>query len=231
MRALSSPNFTALQARALVARDFIWFVVRDRTTGAPVTDGYWSDVGTITADVVDPDTGATSNRTWNGAGGLIQLSDIPLVSNITVQNMTVTLSQVVDRVNDLVRTYNCKQGRVEVYRGLFDPSTRLMVAPATPRFVGTIDEVPIRTPKEGDSGDIVITCTSNTQELTRFNPDTRSDASQKIRSSTDNFFQDVAVVGGWQHFWGRATGVITAATSADTARFSNGNPSNPTRTR
>jgi len=210
MRELSTENWAALQQRALMPRDFIWFVVRDRTSGAPVTDGYWSDIGNITASVVDPDSGGVVTRTWFGAGSLISISDIPLVSNITVQNITVTLSQVADRVQSLVRFYDCKQGRVEIYRGLFDPATRLMVAPATPRFVGTIDAAPIRTPAEGESGDVQLTCTSNTIELTRTNPDTRSDASQRLRSATDDFFHDAAVVGTWQHFWGRAGGEIRA---------------------
>jgi hypothetical protein len=208
VRDISAANYAALQDRILMPRDFIWFVVRDRTDGSPVTDGYWSDIGSITADVIDPDTGGISTRTWAGAGSLIAISDIPLVSNITVQNITVTLSQVADRVQNLVRGYDCKQGRVEIYRGLFDPGSRTMVAPAIPRFVGTIDEAPITTPKEGDSGDVSLSCTSNTVELTRSNPDTRSDASQKLRNATDDFFHDAAVVGEWNHFWGRATGTV-----------------------
>lgn len=208
MRDISAGNYTALQNRILMPRDFIWFVVRDRTTGAAVTDGYWSDIGSIVADVVDPDTGGTSSRTWAGAGSLISISDIPLVSNLTVQNVTVTLSQVADRVNDLVRTYDCKQGRIEIYRGLFDPANRIMVAPAVPRFVGTIDEAPITTPRENEDGDVSLSCTSNTAELTRINSDTRSDASQKRRAASDDFFVDAAVVGTWQHFWGREGGPL-----------------------
>jgi hypothetical protein len=206
VRDISAGNWTALQQRQLMPRDFIWFVVRDRTTGATVTDGYWSDVGDITAQYIDPDTGGVGTRTWAGAGSLIQISDIPLVSNITVQNITVTLSQVADRVNNLVRGYDCKQGRVEVYRGLFDPESRQMVAPAEPRFIGTIDEAPITTPRENESGDVTLTCTSNTSELTRTNPDTRSDASQRLRNPADDFFVDAAVVGTWQQFWGREGG-------------------------
>lgn len=214
MRSLSSANLAALQARVLLPRDFIWFVVRDRTTGAPVTDGYWSDVGNITAEIIDPDSGGIVSRAWYGAGSLISISDIPLMSSITVQNITVTLSQVADRVNALVRTYDCKQGKVEIYRGLFDPATRIMVAPAVPRFVGTIDEAPIRTPPEGESGDVQLTCTSNTVELTRTNTDTRSDASQRLRAAPDAFFADVTVVATWQHFWGKEGGVIRAGTMA-----------------
>jgi hypothetical protein len=211
MRDISAANLTALQGRQLMPRDFIWFVVKDRTTGAPVTDGYWSDVGSITASIVDPDTGGTTSRTWAGAGSLIQISDIPLVSSLTVQNITVTLSQVADRVNNLIRGYECKQGRVEIYRGLFDPASRQMVAPAVPRFVGTIDEAPITTPAEGDNGDVSLSCTSNTVELTRSNPDTRSDASQKLRNPADGFFTDAAVVGTWQQFWGNEGGPVRAA--------------------
>ncbi len=209
-RALDSGSYTALQQRRLVARDFIWFVVHNRTTGAAVVDGYWSGTGSMTADIIDPDTGNTLTRTWAGAYALIQISDIALVSSLTVQTISVVLSQVSDRVNNLVRTYECKQGRVEIYRGLFDPETRLLVAPATPRFVGTIDEAPVTTPAEGGEGNVTLTCTSNTQELTRSNPDTRSDASQRLRSGTDDFLADVVVVGGWQHFWGRGQGPVEA---------------------
>ena len=211
MRDLPAATYDALAERILMPRDFIWFQVRDLTTGAPVNDAYWSDIGTIDADVIDPDTGGVDTRTFFGAGGLISISDIPLVSSLTVQNITVTLSQVADRVNALVRGYDCKQGRIEIYRGLFDPNSRTMVAPAAPRFVGTIDEAPITTPKEGESGDVTLTCTSNTSELTRSNPDTRSDASQQTRLAGDAFFADAAVVGTWQHFWGRAGGAVRPA--------------------
>ncbi len=210
-RSLSSENFAALQARQLVARDFIWFIVRDRTSGDPVTDGYWSDVGTITCDVVDPETGGTQSREFFGASGLISISDIPLVSSLTVQNVTIELAQVSSRVNDLVRTYDCKQGTVQIFRGLFDPATRTMVGPAYPRFYGYIDQSPITTPAENIEGNVALTCTSNTQELMRSNSDTRSDPSQRLRSGTDNFYQDTAVVGTWQMFWGKASGPVPSA--------------------
>ncbi|MCW2077828.1 UNVERIFIED_ORG: hypothetical protein M2193_000003 [Bradyrhizobium japonicum] len=205
-RAISTANYTALTARRLVPRDFVWFIVRDRVTGNPVTDGYWSDVGTISADVIDPETGSTVTRSFVGASSLIAISDIPVVSNLTVQTITITLAQVATRVNDLVRGYDCKQGKVQVFRGLFDSGTRVMVAPAFPRFAGTIDEAPVTTPKEGEAGDVTLTCTGNTQELTRSNPDTRSDASQKLRDPDDDFFIHAATVSEWQQYWGKNAG-------------------------
>lgn len=211
MRQISSANATALAARQLVARDFLWIVARSLSTGAAFPYGFWSDVGDITAEVINPDTGTAVARDFEGSGTLIQISDIPLVSNLTVQNVSISMSQLDPAVENIIRGYDMKQARVEVYRGLFNPASRLMVAPAVNRFVGFVDEVTIHTPKEGDAGNIELSCVSNAQEFTRSNPDTRSHDSQKLRSSTDTFFKDATVVGEWEHFWGTAKGKVDTA--------------------
>lgn len=207
-RYISPENHAALQARQLVARDFLWLVVRDRSTGAPVTEGLWSDVGNVSAQVIDPDTGLVDTRNWYGSGSLVAIDDIPMVSNLSVQNVNIRLSQIDDRINDLVRLYDAKQGRVEIYRGLFDPASRQMVAPAECRFVGFIDRIEIPTPSENEEGSVTLTCAGHTQEMTRGNPDTRSDASQRLRHPTDNFFQDAGTAGEWDVFWGSERGKV-----------------------
>lgn len=211
MRSLTDENFDALSGRRLVARDFLWIVARDLVTGDPVSDGLWSDVGSTTVDVIDPDTGAVQSRSFTGAASLVQISAIPLVSNISVQNVTIVLSQVSDHVVDLVHGYDCKQAKVQIFRGLFDPDTRALVSPAVPRFVGFVDQIKINTPREGDDGSVELTCTSHTQEMTRSNPDTRSHESQILRASGDTFYQDVSVVGDWEHFWGKKSEKISTA--------------------
>lgn len=211
MRSLTSGVLAALEARALVARDFIWIIARDRSSPpAEVTDGYWSGLGNITADVIDPETGSTASRSFDGAGGLISVSDIPMVSNVSVQNVTVSMSQVADAVNDLIRTYDCKQAKIQIFRGLFDPETRDLVDAAQPRFVGFIDRIEVNTPAEGGDGSVVMTCASHTQEMTRSNSDTRSDAQQKLRDATDDFLSDAATIGEWELAWGRAAGKLTS---------------------
>ena len=212
-RSIGSEVYAALQKRNLVPRDFVWFVVKDRDDGSPITDGYWSDVGTKVAQVINPETGGTDTRTFYSGFGLIEISDIALVSSLTVQNVTIKLAQASSRINELVRTYNCKQGQVQIFRGLCDPDTMELVGPAEPRFVGFIDEAPIHTPAEGQAGDVTLTCTSHTQELTRANTDTRSDTSQRLRSATDDFFADAAVVGDWVQYWAREGGPIRSAKS------------------
>lgn len=202
MRDLSPENAAALEARQLVARDFVWIVVRNRATGAPFSEGYWTDVGDVSAPVIDPETGAEVTRNFHGTGTLISADPIPLVSNLTVQSIEVSFSQIDDRVNELIREYDPRQGRIQIFRGLFSPASRRIVAPAFPRFVGFIDKIRIRTPKEGEVGSVVATCVSHTQEMTRVNPATRSTADQARRLSTDSFFRDVGTAGELEIFWG-----------------------------
>lgn len=203
MRDIAAASQTALEQKTIRIRDFIRFVVRDRDTGDDVVAGYWSDVGTVSVDVIDPETQSSEEQSFDGAGTLISVSPIPLVSNLSVQSVTVELSQVSD-ADGLVRTYDAKQGRVEIFRGLFEMDSMTQISPAYPRFFGFIDEPDILTPSEGDYGGISLTCVSHTQELMRSNPATRSNTYKKQRSATDTFRRHAATVGTWEVKWGAA---------------------------
>jgi hypothetical protein len=198
----------ALQARQLVARDFLWIVARDRETNVPVPDGMWSDVGNVAASVINPDTGLPVTRDWYGSGTLVAIDDIPLVSNLSVQTVRIRMSQVSEHVEQLVRQYDCKQARVEIFRGLFDPESRQMVAPAECRFVGFVDTIEIVTPSENEEGAVTLNCVSHTQEMTRANPETRSHATQILRDPNDTFFKDADTVAEWEIFWGSEKGKV-----------------------
>lgn len=206
MRALQEDVQAALASGRLVARDFLNVWPRDRATGDEVQKGYWSGMGTISAPVLNPLTGSSQTRAFRGVGTLIQISDIPLVSNITVQRITIRLSHIDGDVMEALRTYDLRQARVQVFRGWFDPDTRALIDNAIPRFVGFVDGAPLETPSENEEGSFVLECVSHTQEMTRASTETRSDESQKRRSSSDNFYQDVATVGERELFWGRTRG-------------------------
>ncbi|WP_374833887.1 hypothetical protein [Paenochrobactrum pullorum] len=208
MRYISAANQAALEARALEARDFLWIVARNRSSGIQQTEGLWSDVGNVSAAVINPDNGLPVTRDWYGTGSLVVIDDIPLVANLSVQEIRIRLSQVHERVERIVRDYDCQQARVEVYRGLFDPSTKQMVAPAECRFVGFVDKIDIKTPAEGEEGGVTLSCVSHTQEFTRSNPDTRSDATQRLRDPYDDFFADADTATEWEIWWGSEKGKV-----------------------
>lgn len=208
MRYISAENQLALEQRRLIARDFVWFVAKWRDTGAPVTEGIWSDLYNVNAEIIEPDTGITQTRSFFGAGSLVAISDIPLVANLSVQNVTISASQLHSEIERIVRDYDCQQARVEIYRGFFSPETRRMVAPATARFVGFIDTIEIETPSEDEEGAVTFTCASHTQEVTRSSAETRSSAYQKIRDPNDGFFDDADTVPEWEIWWGSEKGAV-----------------------
>lgn len=202
MKIVSPNTAAALAARRLAPRDFLTITARDRATGGPVTVGFWSDLANVSALVVDPDTGAPLLRDFYGAGALISISDIPAVVGVSVQSVTITMSQLHEQVQDAVRLYDIKQARVEIHSGLLDPDSKKLVDPAEPIFVGFVDTVEIRTPRENEEGAAILICTSGTQELLRYNPATRSHEDQQVRAPGDAFFKDAAVCSEWRHNWG-----------------------------
>jgi hypothetical protein len=208
MRVIPVSTQGLLDAQTLVTRDFMRITARVRSTGAPITQGFWSDAGDISAPVLDADTGLIATYDFQGVGALIAVDPIPMVSNMTVQQVSVQFSQLDDRINELMRVYDLRQAKVEIYRGEYDPETMRMVEPATSRFVGFIDGAPVETPSEGGEGSISIDCVSSAQELTRGNPDTRSDESQRVRAPGDAFFQDVTGAADLVIFWGGNSAIV-----------------------
>lgn len=219
MRAISSENQLALNQRRLVARDFLWIIARNRTTGLPEEVGFWSDVDNATVLVLNPDTLLPVYRNYYAAGGLIEINEIPAVSVIQVQDVEIKMSQLDELVAQAVRLYDVKQARVEIHRGLFDPDTRNLVAPAMVRFVGVVNNLRITTPSENSDGAVYLSCVSHTQELTRANPSTRSNEDQKTRNVNDIFFLDTAVVGEWELDWGAVNGKQKAQTQQKKGLF------------
>jgi hypothetical protein len=202
MRTLSPTALAALSARNVTVRDFIWIEAKTRDTRAVFSKGFWSDVGTVYAQVEDPRTGVNTSRQFTGAGGLIQISPIIMAANLSVQTVNVTLSQIADP-STLARAYDLKFARIEIFRGLFSPGTLLQLSPAFPRFVGFVDGAPITTPGEGGDGSIELTCVGHSQEMGRLNTATRSDADVRNRSSSDTFGRHTASVGTWEINWGK----------------------------
>ena len=92
MRVIPVSTQALLEAQTLVVRDFMRITARVRDTGAPVTEGFWSDLGDVSAQVIDADTGLATSYDFKGVGALIAIDPIPMVSNLTVQEVGVQFS-------------------------------------------------------------------------------------------------------------------------------------------
>jgi hypothetical protein len=206
MRVLSTAEVTALSARRIVGRDLVWITAKNRSTGDPASYGFWNDVGTVSINVVDGRTGAINARSFYGLHASLTVGRIPLVSDITVRELEITLPHLDSIVNEMVRTHDVRGAPIQVYRLFLDPDTRAAISTAKARWVGYVDTAPIETPSEGQEGSVRIVCVSVTRELTRRNHDVRSHESQLRRNNLDFFYKDTAAVGEWEVFWGKHRG-------------------------
>lgn len=210
----------AIERGAISSRDFMTVYARNRSTGEIVEDSLWSDMGDVTANVINPTTGAVETRNFYGSGNLVSISDIPLVSNLSVQNVTVQLSHLAANAETLLRGYDVRQSVVQIFRGLFNTETGQLVQAAFPRFSGFIDGASVTTASENEEGQTAFTCASHTQEVTRSNADTRSDVAQRVRDANDNFYEDSSTITEWKVWWGQEKGVTIDTSAKESPKVS-----------
>lgn len=198
---LTSPEIAALSGRAVVVRDLVWITAKRRDNGAPVEVGFWFDVGNVQFNVIDGLTGSQVARSFIG-GALRKVGSIENVSDLSVITVEIELVSFDASVEQMMREYDIRLAPVQIYMQMLDPDTMLPVAPARPRFIGFIDEAPIKDNQEGEESSVRLVAASQSMELRRTNTDVRSHASQLLRQPGDGFYKSTATIGERDIAWG-----------------------------
>lgn len=205
---LPSGFLAALASTRVVKRSAIWFTARNRSTNLPQSVGFWNGAVDATFNVIDGITRSPVSRSFVAFGSLIGLDDIPMTSDLSVREISVTLSPINDAVENAIRGYDAKFAACQIYRVLLDRETRDVVGAGYPRFVGMVNGAPIVRAQIDGNSTIVLNLVSQLRELTKSNPDVRNKESQEARNLSDNFYQNTDDVGGWLTPWGQRRGKI-----------------------
>jgi len=211
VKVLATNTTAALQnapTLGLVVRDFVTIWPKTRDTGDVDQFGLWTDIAPLTVNVIKPSDGSTVARDFVGAGSLLDIQSIPSTMALEVRTIRVKLSKLSPSILEVFRTYDARLAPIQIHRGIFDPSTRQLVDPATCRFDGFVNNAPIRTPKTGSSGDVTVECTSFSRILTRTSGQKFSDAMISQRSG-DGFGKYTDVAGNFRIWWGQDQTVIS----------------------
>ena len=197
MRTIGSATVTEAQtASGIVARIYVWFQARNRSTGATETLGLWTGADTVT-ELVEGES-----RTYYGAGSLLAVEPITYEAGLSVRMHRITLSSISPEVEQLVRTYEPRLAPVQIHRGLFNADSGVLVDPPHRLLFGTIDKIAFTTPAEDGSATCEITVANSSRELTRALTAKYSDETMKILSPGDLFFQYADVTGEVTVRWG-----------------------------
>ena len=163
---------------------FFWVRGKNRDTGATATMGLWSGDEDISQQVESPE-GGFSTRPYLG-GCNLRVNGIQYVADLTDNPVTVSLSQIAEAAQQLVRGYDVRLAYCEIHAtswvgGAFASQPQLL-------WVGVIDDVLIATPEVGGEGQMGFSVRSDLMsQLTAINPTKSSDSHQKRRQSGDRF--------------------------------------------
>jgi hypothetical protein len=202
----ASPEIVALLENAasegLVERKLVWFSVKDRDTGAPVGRGFWDGSEDVNITVTSGISGLDEGRAYYGAA-LISVGDIACTTDMTVQSVSIDLSQIADVAQQIIRQYNARLAKVEVHTLYMHPVTGAMVGTLLD-WVGEIDKAPIRTPAAGGEGGVKISTVSDIMSmLTRINGRKSSYEDQKKHAAGDEWSLWASTAGTWKIPWGQ----------------------------
>lgn len=205
MKNISAEMAAALAAardNGLVPRQFLLVQAKERATGLPFERGFWSGDDTITIGVPDRYTGVISNKVFIGAQNL-NIGTIPRVSDLTIQTVTVDLSQIAIAVQEIAREYDLRLAKADVYEVTLDPLTKLASANPEVVFMGEVNGNPFETPAVGDEGSIQLELNSDAiSMLSRTNPSKSSYEGQKRRGGDEWGLYSSTII-SWNVPWGQ----------------------------
>ncbi len=186
----------------LITRMAVWITARNRGSGVSEEVGLWDGDEDLGLTVISGATGNTVTRPYIGGGALLSVSDIPRVSDFTVQTVTIALSQLAEAALAVTREYDLHLAGVEIHEILFSPETGQPVGADLPVFVGIVDGAPIHTPRPGGEGSATLKCVSEVMALLeRTNPEKASYEAQKLRDG-DEWNLYAGVIETWELPWG-----------------------------
>jgi hypothetical protein len=204
MRDLHPDLLTLLRARKGVKVILLlWIVAKDRTTGAPVAQGFASG---------DEDLAVTidgSPRTYAATRGALTSEAVVAETGMTVRMHTVQLSGVSAETETALRANDPRLAPAELHRIVIDPETG--AAPGAPvlLFRGVVDGAPIGTPEKGGRVSVTLTLAASTRDMTRALSLKWSDASQQLRSG-DRFARYADISGEVDVWWGAGRQTVSA---------------------
>lgn len=205
MRNITAQFLAALlgaRDNGIVPRTFVYITAKRIDDGSPVTLGMWTGDDDINIGVVSGITGNVENRVYYGALNLV-IGDIPRVSDMTIQTLTIEMSQVAAVTQILSREYDLRLAKVEVHEMTLDVRTRQPSAIPQVAFLGEIDSAPLTTPAIGQDGKVSLSVNSDAiSMLARINPAKSSFEGQKRRNG-DGWGRYASTVATWNIQWGQ----------------------------
>lgn len=183
---------TAIQKSNVAPAWLVWVKPRNRTTNAI------EQTGVSTLEQNQSFTIDGVNRSYYGAGSLLEISPFQYTTGAEINNQTIKLSGLDPTVIEMVRGYDARLAPAEIHLALLNPNTGALIG-VTKFFDGFIDGIVI---SEADDSAIVIKLVSSMREGTKTLTHKKSDATLKLRNANDDGLKYADVSGSVKVHWG-----------------------------
>jgi len=196
-------TLAALASGALVLRDFL--VVAGKTLGGSAkVFAYWTGVDNVTANVLPLGAESAVSIDFIGGGYLLDVPAIVDAIGLEARSLSLGLDHISAAAGspmDMVYGNNVRVARVELHRGVFDPSTWNLVSTPHLMLAGRVDGAAVDDAAAGGEGGLTLDVIPSAIDLTRTNPAMESDEQQRLRSS-DRFRRYGDTAGQVETWWG-----------------------------
>lgn len=200
MRNYPSNLFTLLQTRkGFRSRVLVWVDnAQNLSNGTTESLGLWNGAGNRVFTIGGVD------RTYYGAGALLNVPPIAYASDLTVRRQKTLLAAISPAVKTILRGYDVRFAPIEVHRAIYDGETGLLNSEPHELMRGFIDDLKFTRPAPG-SGNSTAETTIATwlRKLTLVLPLKRSDATQQLDQG-DRFRRYIDVPGTVGVWWAQS---------------------------
>jgi hypothetical protein len=186
----------------IIPRDFVLFTITENET---VSRFGFTNIGEdVITNVVVNGVGAVESHTFYGDNASIQAMDaIPLKIGLSVDTVQLKLNPLHPVVQLMARGHEIglRTARVQVFRGLLDPNSMLLVGNPRSRMLGQVNGAPETVAAAGGQSVRTIKIVSHTREMTRTNSAKKSDETYRQRNG-DRFGRYAGTAAQWELWWG-----------------------------
>lgn len=179
------------------AEVLIWFIARNRDTGADESIGFW------TGDDHQQFSIGGETRLYFGAGAVIKIPPVKAGIGLTVRQHRIVLPPVIDEVQQLLRVYEARLAPVEVHVCTFDVYTNNLLGQPIRMIKGFLNEAPEERGAKDEESRLELTVTSTARLLTFGLPLLRSNEELQKRNPDDKGREYSDVSGDWVVPWGQ----------------------------
>ncbi len=184
------------ERRGTNAHVLLWFQVRNRSTGAPETLGFW------TGDDHQEFLIGNEVRTYFGAGAVIDVPPIIAKPGFEVRQYRVKLPPMLDEVKQLLQGYEPRHASVEIHSAPFDIDTGNPFPSPKRYFKGYLNQAPEELGPKGSRTHTQLILVTGARKLTTGLPLKRSSTELKRRNPNDRGREYIDVAGDWTVQWG-----------------------------